>query len=60
MHVSKRALVAVAFAVAFGLGIAYAFRVAAVQGSELVFDSAWWSVLLAPFAGVLAAGLTKR
>jgi len=60
MHVSRRALIAVAIAVAFGLGIAYAFRVAAVEGSQLLFDSAWWLVALAPFAGVLAAGLTKR
>ena len=60
MHVSRRALVAVAFAVAFALGIAYAFRVAAVEGSELLFDSGWWLVALAPFAGVFAAGLTKR
>jgi formate dehydrogenase subunit gamma len=60
MHVSRRALVAVAIAVAFALGIAYAFRVAAVEGSELLFDSGWWLVALAPFAGVFAAGLTKR
>jgi len=60
MHVSRRALVAVAFAVAFALGVVYAFRVAAVEGSELLFDSGWWLVALAPFAGVFAAGLTKR
>lgn len=60
MHVSRRALVAVAFAVAFALGIAYAFRVAAVEGSALLFDKGWWLVALAPFAGVFAAGLTKR
>jgi formate dehydrogenase subunit gamma len=30
------------------------------MGEELYFDSATWLVWLAPFAGVLAAGLTKR
>jgi formate dehydrogenase subunit gamma len=57
---SKRALVAALFVVAFVLGIAYAFRIAAVDGAELLFDSAWWLVVLAPFAGVFAAGFTKR
>ena len=57
---SKRALIGVTVALAFALGLAYAVRVAAAEGSELLFDSGWFLVLLAPFAGVLAAGLTER
>jgi formate dehydrogenase subunit gamma len=57
---TKRALTGVAVALAFVLGIVFAARAAATDGAELLFDSAWWLVLLAPFAGAFAAGLTKR
>jgi len=57
---SRRALVSVVLAVVFVLGVAWAWRVAGTDGAELLFDSAWWLVLAAPFAGLLAAGLTRR
>jgi len=60
VRMNRRALVGVAFAAAFVLGLAYAVRSAQQTGSELLFSSAWWMVLLAPFAGVFAAGLTRR
>lgn len=56
----RRLLIGVSVAVVFVLGLFYAWRVASVPGAELLFDSGWWLVLLAPFAGVLAAGLTRR
>jgi formate dehydrogenase subunit gamma len=55
----RRALIGFTVALAFALGIAYAVR-AAAAASELLFDSGWWLVVAAPFAGVFAAGLTKR
>ncbi|MHB1341843.1 MAG: cytochrome b/b6 domain-containing protein [Coriobacteriia bacterium] len=57
---TRRALVGVVVALAFVLGIVFAVQVAAIDGAELLFDSAWALVLAAPFMGVLAAGLTKR
>lgn len=57
---SRRLVVGVVLALAFGVGVAYGWRVAFTEGSELLFDSAWWLVFLAPFAGILAAGLTRR
>lgn len=56
----RRVLFAVTIAVAFILGIVYAFRIAVADGAELLFDSGWWVVALAPFVGVFAAGLTRR
>lgn len=56
----RRALVGAVALLAFAAGLAYAVRSASVQGAELLFDSATWLVWLAPFAGVLAAGVTKR
>lgn len=57
---SRRALTSIAVTLAFVIGLAYAVRVASVAGSDLLFDSAWWLWALAPFAGIVAAGLTKR
>jgi len=55
-----RATFGVAIALAFSLALAYAVRYAAVEGSELLFDSATWILWLAPFAGMAAAAATKR
>lgn len=57
---TRRALVSASIALVFVLGLAYAVRSAQQAGAELLFDSAFWLVALAPFAGVFAAGLTKR
>lgn len=57
---SRRALVSVGVTLVFVLALAYAVRSASRAGAELLFDSGWWLVLLAPFAGILAAGLTRR
>jgi len=57
---SRRLLIGVVILAAFVLGVIYAWRIAFVDGTELLFNSGWWLVLLAPFAGVLAAGLTRR
>jgi formate dehydrogenase subunit gamma len=56
----KRLLIWAVAAGAFVLGIVYAWRVAYVDGTELLFDSAWWLVVAAPLVGILAAGLTRR
>jgi len=60
MHVGRRALIAVAIAATLLVGIVYAGMSAVRDGADLLFDSAWWLVFLAPFAGVLAAGFTRR
>jgi len=57
---SRRLLIGVVILAAFVLGVIYAWRIAFVDGTELLFNSGWWLVLFAPFAGVLAAGLTRR
>jgi formate dehydrogenase subunit gamma len=57
---SRRALVSAGLALVFVLGLAYAVRSAQQEGAELLFDSAWWFVFGAPFAGIFAAGLTRR
>jgi formate dehydrogenase subunit gamma len=57
---SRRLLIAAVVAVAFVLGVVYAWRIAFVDGAALLFNSGWGFVLLAPFAGVLAASLTRR
>jgi len=56
----RRLLIGAGIAAAFVLGMVYAWRIAFVDGTELLFNSGWWLVLLAPFAGALAAGLTRR
>jgi len=56
----KRLLIGAIAAVGFVLGMVYAWRIAFVDGTELLFDSGWWLVLVAPFLGVLTAGLTRR
>jgi len=56
----RRLLIGAVAAVVFVLGVFYAWRVAYVDGAELLFNSGWWLVLLAPFVGALAAGLTRR
>jgi len=56
----RRLLIGAGIAAVFVLGMVYAWRIAFVDGTELLFDSGWWLVLLAPFAGALAAGLTRR
>ena len=56
----KHALAGVFVLLAVALGVAYAAWSATVQGVELLFDSAGWLVWLAPFAGALSAGATKR
>jgi formate dehydrogenase subunit gamma len=56
----RRAVVGTVASLAFVAGIAFAVGSASVQGAGLLFDSATWLVWLAPFAGVLAAGVTKR
>ena len=57
---TRRGVVGIAIALAYVVGVAYAIRAAQADGAELLFDSATWLVWLAPFVGVLAAGLTKR
>lgn len=56
----KRSMVALAVFVAFAVLTAYAVLQAMADGSELLFDSAAWLLFAAPFAGVLASGVTKR
>ena len=56
----RRLLIAVIIVAAFILGVIYAWRITFIDGTELLFDSGWWLVLLAPLAGILAAGLTRR
>lgn len=56
----RRLLVGAVIAAAFALGVFYAWRSAFADGAVLLFNSGWWLVFLAPFAGVLAAGLTRR
>lgn len=57
---SKRALTSVAVTLVFAVGAVYAWYVATMDGSELLFDSGWWLVFAAPLVGVFAAGFTKR
>lgn len=57
---SKRALTSVAVTLVFAAGAVYAWYVATMDGSELLFDSGWWLVFAAPLVGVFAAGFTKR
>ncbi|MDY0087554.1 MAG: cytochrome b/b6 domain-containing protein [Coriobacteriia bacterium] len=57
---TRRALIGVVTMLVFVMGIAYAVRIAAVDGSRLLFDSAWWMVFATPFVGMLAAAFTKR
>jgi formate dehydrogenase subunit gamma len=56
----RRLLVGAVIAAAFVLGVLYAWRSAFADGAVLLFNSGWWLVFLAPFVGVLAAGLTRR
>lgn len=56
----KRSLVTLVVFVVFAVLIAYAVMTAQADGTELLFDSAAWLLLAAPFAGVLASGLTRR
>lgn len=57
---SRRALVSVSLTLVFILALAYALRLARVAGADLLFDSGAWLVALAPFAGILVAGMTRR
>jgi formate dehydrogenase subunit gamma len=57
---ARRATAGALALLVFAAGIAYAVRSASAEGAGLLFDSATWLVWLAPFAGVLAAGLTRR
>lgn len=45
---------------AFAGGIVYAIQAGSAESSELLFDSGWWLIVAAPFAGMLLAGFTKR
>lgn len=56
----RRLLVGAVMAAAFILGVIYAWRLAFVDGAELLFNTGWWLVLLAPFVGALAAAFTRR
>lgn len=56
----RRLLIGVLAGAAFALGLVLAWRAASVDGAALLFNSRWWLVLAAPFAGMLAAGLTRR
>jgi len=60
LRMGRRLLIAVIIVAAFILGVIYAWRITFIDGTELLFDSGWWLVLLAPLAGILAAGLTRR
>jgi len=55
-----RRLVGVFFALAFVASIVFAWRHGYFGDAELLFDSMWWLVALAPFVGLLCAGLTRR
>ncbi len=57
---TRRALVGIITMLLFIVGIVYAVRMAAVDGSQLLFDSLWWMVLATPFLGVFAAAFTTR
>jgi len=56
----KGVLPVLGLVLAFGLGSLWAVQATRSEGGGLLFDSAWWLVFLAPFLGVLAAGLTRR
>ncbi len=56
----RRLLIGAVVVAVFVLGSIYAWRIAFIDGTELLFDSGWWLIVLAPLAGVLAAGLTRR
>ena len=56
----RRLLIVAVIAAVSVLGVIYAWRIAFVDGAALLFNSGWGLVLLAPFAGMLAAGLTRR
>lgn len=57
---SRRALVSIVIGLALLLGSYLAWQAATTEGTELFWDSAWWLVFAAPFAGILASGLTRR
>jgi formate dehydrogenase subunit gamma len=57
---TRRTLVAVVLVIVAAFGGVYAVRTAAVDGTDLLFNSAWWLIVAAPFAGILLAGFTKR
>jgi formate dehydrogenase subunit gamma len=57
---TRRTLVALVLVIAAAFGGVYAVRTAAVDGNDLLFNSAWWLIVAAPFAGILLAGFTKR
>lgn len=57
---SRRLLVGAVLALTFVLGALYGWQTAFREGSDLLFDSAWYLLVLAPFAGILASGLTRR
>lgn len=42
------------------IGLALAVKVAWADGARLLFNSAGWAVWIAPFAGILAASVTRR
>ena len=41
-------------------GLAVAIKAASADGAQLLFNSAGWAVWIAPFAGILAAAVTRR
>lgn len=56
----KRSVVAIAVFVLFAFGVTVAVLQAGTRGAELMFNSAAWVLFAAPFAGLFAAGFTKR
>lgn len=56
---TRRQLVSAGISLTALLAITYAVRIAVVSG-KLLFDSAWWVVLVAPFVGMFAAAFTTR
>jgi formate dehydrogenase subunit gamma len=58
--VKKRGLMVGIAVVAVAIALAFAIKAASIDGSELLFNSGAWAVLLAPLTGVLAGALTER
>lgn len=47
-------------ALVVAVGLAFAIKAAWADGAQLLFNSAGWAVWIAPFAGILAAAVTRR
>ena len=56
----RRGLIVGVLVLAVAIALAFAVKAASADGSQLLFNSGGWAVLLAPFVGVFAAPMTRR